>query len=57
MITVGPIPKISIDFLTGSVVVPGVFDTMAISCPVSLLISLRQDSRGVSLKNVHWLNL
>ena len=33
------------------------FRKNGLQMPVSLLISLRQDSRGVSLKNVHWLNL
>lgn len=33
------------------------FRKTGLQMPVSLLISLRQDSRGVSLKNVHWLNL
>ena len=35
----GPIPKISIDFLTGSVVVPAISETMATSIPVSALIN------------------
>ena len=36
--TTGPIPKISMDFFTGSVVVPAWAETMAMDCPVSLLI-------------------
>ena len=36
--TTGPIPGISSDFFTGSVVVPGNGETIEISCPVSQLI-------------------
>jgi len=38
IIITGPMPKISTDFLTGSVVVPARSDTMATSCPVIILI-------------------
>ncbi|OPZ14565.1 MAG: hypothetical protein BWZ06_00884 [Bacteroidetes bacterium ADurb.BinA261] len=39
MSTTGPIPKISTDFFTGSVVVPACSETIAMSCPVSRLMS------------------
>jgi hypothetical protein len=39
MSTTGANPVISKDFFTGSVVVPAVSDTMAISCPAKQLIN------------------
>ena len=38
MTTHGPMPKISMDLRTGSVVVPAVASTMATSCPVMALM-------------------
>ena len=38
MTMAGPTPKISTDFFTGSVVVPAKSDTMATSCPTSMLM-------------------
>ena len=39
MMTQGPMPCSSMALLTGSVVVPGMSDTKAVSCPVKALIS------------------
>ena len=39
IMTQGPIPCSSMALLTGSVVVPGMSDTKAVSCPVKALIS------------------